>query len=412
MGWLPICVALAVLLRLAAQLALDALNRLEARRNASHRPEALSGVMDSATYARSVQYTLARARFSSVEAACDAAVLLAILFGGALPWWWARMDALAPGAAWSGALSVVLAMGLLRLLGLPLAWWSQFRLEERFGFNRSTPGLWAADNAKLALLGLGIGLPVAWAVLALAGRAGPSWWVWGFALLFGFQVLMVVVYPMLILPLFNRLSPLPEGDQRARLMALAQRTGFRARTIELIDASRRSAHSNAFFTGFGRFRRIVLFDTLTAQLAPEELEAVLAHEIGHYKCGHVPKFMALSALLQFGVFAAVAWLARTPGFNAAFGLPGGALAPTLLLLCLLGGLATFWFAPAVNWLSRRNEFEADAFARRAIASGAPMIGALRALSKSNLSNLTPHPLYSAVYYSHPTLLERERALRT
>jgi len=410
MGWLPASVLAVVVLRLAAQLALEELNRVEARRNALRCPEALAGIMDAETYSRSVQYTLAKGSFGSVVAAYDAVVLLALLFSGALPWLWTGVDGLAPGAAWCGALSIVATMFALWLLGLPLEWWSQFRLEERFGFNKSTPGLWAADRVKFALIGLGIGFALAWAVLSLADRAGSSWWVWGFALVFGFQLLMVALYPKLILPLFNKLSPLPEGDLRARLMALAQRTGFRARAIESMDGSRRSGHSNAYFAGFGRFRRIVLFDTLMAQLLPEELEAVLAHEIGHYKCGHIPKVMALSAFLQLGALAAVAWLARAPWFNAAFGLPGGVLAPTVILVALLGGLVTFWLAPAGNWLSRRNEFEADAFARNAVGSSAPMISALRKLSQNNLSNLTPHPAYSMVYYSHPTMVEREHAL--
>ena len=411
MGWIPICVGLAVLVRLAAQLALEALNQIEIRRNEAHCPEALAGVMDEADYAKSVRYALAKGRLGSVASAWDAAALLAILASGALPWWSARFDALAPGAAWSGALAVVLATGLLWMLGLPLSWWAQFRLEDQFGFNRSTPGLWAADHVKLAFLGLGIGFPAAWAVLTLAGWAGPSWWVCGFAFLFGLQLLMVVAFPKLILPLFNKLSPLPDGDLRTKLLSLAERTGFRARTIELMDGSKRSGHSNAYFTGFGRFRRIVLFDTLLAQLSAEQLEAVLAHEIGHYKCGHVPKALALSALLQLGGLALVAWLARTAWIGAAFGLPEGALAPVLLLVVLFGGVVTFWLVPVGSWLSRRHEFQADAFARRVVGSSDPMIGALRTLSRRNLSNLTPHPLYSAVFYSHPTLIERERALR-
>jgi STE24 endopeptidase len=179
-----------------------------------------------------------------------------------------------------------------------------------------------------------------------------------------------------------------------------------------MDGSKRSGHSNAFFTGFGRFRRIVLFDTLIAQLTQEELEAVLAHEIGHYKCGHIPKGLALVAGLQFAAFGIVAWLAGAPWFNAAFGLPAGMLAPTFLLFALLGGLATFWFTFVGNRRSRKNEYEADAFAKQAMNSAGPIIGALRKLSQKNLSNLTPHPLYSAMYYSHPTLVERERALST
>ncbi|MFI5336589.1 MAG: M48 family metallopeptidase, partial [Opitutales bacterium] len=184
----------------------------------------------------------------------------------------------------------------------------------------------------------------------------------------------------------------------------------RARTIEVMDGSKRSGHSNAFFTGFGRFRRIVLFDTLIAQLTQDELEAVLAHEIGHYKRGHIPQRLATMALLQFGAFAVVAWLAGAPWFNSAFGLPGGAMAPTFLLFGLCGGLVTFWFSPIGNWISRQHEYQADAFAKAAMHSAAPLTGALRKLAQKNLTNLTPHPLYSAVYYSHPTIIERERAL--
>jgi STE24 endopeptidase len=411
MDWLPLTVVGLVILRLVAQLALEAINRAEVRRHAAQRPAAVADVMDDATYARSVDYTLAKSRFGSLESVYDVAVLLLVLFSGVLPWLWTRFNGLAPGASWSGALFLVATMILMGLPGLPLAWWSQFRLEERFGFNKCTPGLWVTDQLKSMLLGLAIGFPLAWALLALVRRMGAFWWVWGFALVFGFQLLMIVLYPKLILPLFNKLAPLPDGEQRQRLLALSERTGFRARTIEVMDGSKRSGHSNAFFTGFARFRRIVLFDTLMNQLGQEELEAVLAHEIGHYKRGHIPKFLATTAVLQLGAFGAVAWLAKAPWFNAAFGLPAGMLAPTFLLFALLGGLVTFWFTPVGNWISRRHEYEADAFAKKALGSATPMIGALRKLSQKNLSNLTPHPLYSAVYYSHPTLVERERALQ-
>jgi STE24 endopeptidase len=283
-------------------------------------------------------------------------------------------------------------------------------LEEKFGFNKSTTRLWVVDHVKSLLLGLAIGFPLMWALLALVGWVGTYWWIWGFVLLFGFQLLMMVLYPKVIMPLFNKLTPLPEGDPRTRLMALADRTGFQARTIDVMDGSKRSAHSNAFFTGFGRFRRIVLFDTLMAQLAQDELEAVLAHEIGHYKRGHIPKRLVTVALMQLTAFAAIAWLVRVPWFNAAFGLPAGVLAPTFLLFGLLGGLVTFWFSPIGNWVSRRHEYEADAFARDAMGGPGSLVRALRKMSQKNLSNLTPHPVYSAVYYSHPTLVERERAL--
>jgi STE24 endopeptidase len=411
MTWLPEAVLLLVAARLAAQLALEALNRAETRLHAGILPGGLAGIMDEATYAKASDYTLAKSRFTVFELVYDAVVLVAAVFSGLLPWLWARVDALAPGAAWSGALFLVAAGILLSLPGLPLGWWAQFRLEQRFGFNQSSLGLWVSDQLKGTAVGVALGFPLAWALLALVGWVGATWWIWGFALLFGFQLLMLVLYPKLILPLFNKLMPLPDGEVRDRLLALADRTGFQARTIEVMDGSKRSAHSNAFFTGFGRFRRIVLFDTLVTQMPRPELEAVLAHEIGHYRRGHIPQRLVTSALLQAGGFAVIAWLAQSAWFNPAFGLPAGATAPAFLLFGLLGGLVTFWFTPVGNWISRRHEYEADAFARDALGGPDAMVSALHRLAQKNLTNLTPHPLYSAVYYSHPTIIERERALR-
>lgn len=411
MTWLFWLVGALIILQLSAQLLLEAMNRAEARRHAQQCPPALAAVMDAATYAKSVEYTLAKSRFSSVETVYASLMLGLILGSGALPWFWAKFNALAPGAAWSGALFLIGTMLLLGLPGLPLEWWSQFRLEAKFGFNQSTLRLWVTDQLKSWLLSFAIGFPLLWALLALVGWVGAHWWIWGFALLFGFQLLMFVLYPKLIMPLFNKLTPLPEGEARTRLMALADRTGFLCQTIEVMDGSKRSAHSNAFFTGFGRFRRIVLFDTLMAQLGQAEIEAVLAHEIGHYKRGHIPKRLVTMALMQLGAFAAIAGLANAAWFNTAFGLPAGVLAPTFLLFSLLSGLVTFWFSPISHWVSRQHEYEADAFAKDAMGAAAPLVGALRKMSQKNLSNLTPHPLYSAVYYSHPTLVERERALQ-
>jgi STE24 endopeptidase len=222
---------------------------------------------------------------------------------------------------------------------------------------------------------------------------------------------MIVIYPMWILPWFNKLTPLPDGELRTRLLALADRAEFRAAAVQVMDGSRRSGHSNAFFTGFGRFRRIVLFDTLIAQLESVELEAVLAHEIGHYKLGHIPRMLAVSAAASLGAFWLIGWLANTPAIFMAFGFAVPHVALALLLLTLLGGVFAFWIAPVANLFSRRHEYQADAFARRVIGAAGPMIAALRKLTRENLSNLTPHRLFSAFYYSHPTLAEREAALR-
>ena len=403
--------AVLLILRLVGELVLSALNRAEVRRHAAAPPPAVAAIMDTATYSKAVNYTLERSRFGAITGVFDTLVLALVLFGGVLPTLFDRvMSWGAADAVWTQAIFILIAGVLISIPSLPFEWWEQFRVEAKYGFNQSTPRLWITDKLKGMLLMFGIGFPLLWALLSLVRWAGPTWWIWGFALVFGFQLLMLVLYPKLILPLFNKLTPLPEGDLRTRLLALGDRTGFRAQAIQVMDGSKRSAHSNAFFTGFGRFRRIVLFDTLIAQLTPEELEAVLAHEIGHYRRGHIPKMLVISAAMMLGGFAVIAWLAASPWFNQAFGFPVGELAPAFLLFGLLSGLVTFWFSPLTNLLSRKHEYEADAFAREAVGGAVPMTGALRKLAQKNLSNLTPHPWFSAFFYSHPTLVERERAL--
>jgi STE24 endopeptidase len=403
---------LLIVLRLAGSLVLSALNRAEVRRHAGAPPPAVAAVMDAPTYARAVAYTLAKSRFEVITEIFDAFVLGGVLFSGVLPRLFAWVSGWSElGTAGKGAAFMILVMLLLAAVSLPFDAWDQFSLEARFGFSRTSVGLWLVDKAKLLALSVGIGFPVLWALLNLVRRAGPAWWIWGWVLIFGFQLVMLILYPLLILPLFNRLTPLPEGDLRTRLVALGERTGYRTAAIQVIDGSKRSAHSNAYFSGFGRFRRIVLYDTLIAQLTPEELEAVLAHEIGHYRCGHLPQRLVFAAVSMLAGLALLGWLAHAAWFSAAFGFPPGAEAPTFLLFGLLSGLVTFWFSPLGSLWSRHHEFQADAFARRAMSGPESMIGALRKLSEKNLSNLTPHPWFSAFYYSHPTIVEREAALR-
>jgi STE24 endopeptidase len=399
-----------IVAKLLAELTLAALNRAEVRRHAAQAPAAVAAIMDAETYAKSVDYTLAKNRFGTWSMIFDTGVLLLVLSGHVLPVLFGNVGAWAPTGKWDDALFILFAGVLLSIPGLPFDWWGQFRLEEKFGFNKSTPGLWIADKFKGLALVFVIGFPLLWALLSLVDWVGGNWWIWGFGLMFGFQLLMLVLYPKVILPLFNKLTPLPEGELRTRLLALSERTGFKASTIEVIDGSKRSGHSNAYFTGFGRFRRIVLFDTLIAQLTPEELEAVLAHEVGHYRCGHIPKMIAMSAVTLLGSFAAIAWLARSDWFNPAFYFPAFELAPSFLLFGLLSGAVMFWFTPLSNLLSRKHEYEADAFAREAMGGAGPLVAALRKLSQKNLSNLTPHPWFSGFYYSHPTLVEREAAM--
>jgi len=275
---------------------------------------------------------------------------------------------------------------------------------------------WLLDRVKGLILAVLFGYPLLAFVLKVVEWTGPNWWLWAWIILVAFQLLLMLIAPALIMPLFNKFTPLSEGPLRERLFALAKRTGFPTRSIDVMDGSKRSRHSNAFFTGFGRFRKIVLFDTLVAQLTEPELEAVLAHEIGHYKKRHIAKLLTLSIFGTLVAFAAVAWLARQDWFYRAFGFPfersfaPTAIVPALLLFALLAGTVSFWLTPLINIWSRRFEYQADAFARQVMNESQSLIGALRKLNEKNLSNLIPHPLYSGFYYSHPTLLERENAL--
>jgi STE24 endopeptidase len=409
-SWLPPTLLLAVAGRWATQLWLAGLNRRNLVAHSRAVPEPLAGVMDPDTYRRAVDYGLARNRFERFEATFDATVLVVLLLVAALPKLYEPVLAALgnSGAATAAALFVV--VGGLSLLSLPLSWYEQFQLEQRFGFNTTTPGTWWLDRLKGLLLAAALGYPILLLLVKLPDWIGTWWWLWGWGAMAAIQLLMVVLAPALILPLFNRFTPLPDGSLRQRLLALANRTGFRNRSILLMDGSRRSRHSNAFFTGFGRFRRIVLFDTLVSQLDETEIEAVLAHEIGHYQLGHVPRIMLASALAMLVTFAVVGWLSSASWFAFAFGFGMAGVGPVLLLLLVFGGVITFWSVPWWNVWSRRHEYEADRFAAEAICDPAPLVRALRKLAQHNLSNLTPHPLYSRFHYSHPTLLERERAL--
>ena len=406
-----------IVARAMTELWLSRLNQRHVRANASEVPPGFHGIIDEATYRRSVNYTLAKSRFGDITNVFDTAVLIAVLFSGVLPWALGRFTA-------NFGTSILALAGFLFITGialsipaLPFAWYAQFKLDERFGFNTTTMKTWVLDRMKGFLLAVLVAYPLLALLLKLIGLTGANWWLWAAAVVIAFQLLLLLIAPAVIMPLFNKFTPLPEGALRERLFALAERTDFPTRRIDAMDGSKRSRHANAFFTGFGRFRKIVLFDTLIAQLTDPQLESVLAHEIGHYKKRHVMKFLALTVGGVFVAFAAIAWLAHQQWFYRAFGFEhqdGFAAAdvvPAMLLFALLAGTITFWVSPFTHMLSRRFEYEADAFARATMGGPQSLIQALRKLSEKNLSNLNPHPLYSSFYYSHPTLLERERALR-
>jgi STE24 endopeptidase len=406
-----------ILARGMAELWLSRLNQNHVQAHANEVPREFREIIDEARYRRSVDYTLAKGCFGDVVGVFDTAVLIAILFSGGLPWAFGRFTATFGTSVWAMA-GFVFGFGTaLTVISLPFAWYTQFKLEGRFGFNTTTLKTWVLDRLKGFLLAVLLGFPLLVVVLKLIEWTGQNWWIWAALLVVAFQLLLILIAPAAIMPLFNKFTPLPEGSTlRERLFALARRTDFPAGSIEVMDGSKRSRHSNAFFTGFGRFRKIVLFDTLVAQLAEPELESVLAHEIGHYKKRHVLKSLSLSVAAVFAGFAAVAWLADQQWFYRAFdfdyhaGFAAANVVPAMLLFALLAGTISFWFSPLIHIWSRRFEYEADAFASATIGQAQPLIQALRKLTQKNLSNLTPHPLYSRFYYSHPTLAERERAL--
>lgn len=398
--------------KVAADTWLDALNRRHVQLHADKPPASVPEVMDAETYRRSVEYTLAKNSFGQWEGWYNSLWLFAWLGLGLLPPVYHALAQILGGSLW-GQAATLCALGLIMALpGLPWSWAGQFRLEARFGFNKSTLGLWVADLLKGTALGLILGYPLLCLVLWFFHWQPKWWWLWAWGALLVFQLVMVALAPRFIMPLFNKLTPMPEGELRERLLTLAQRTGFSCSSIDVMDGSKRSSHSNAFFTGFGRFRRIVLFDTLIAQLTPRELEAVLAHEIGHYRRGHVPKMLAFSALSTLAGLWLIAWLAGQEWFYTGFRFsPADGIPAALLLFVMVAELVTFWLHPLSNIWSRRHEYEADAFARNALGEAAPLIGSLRKLHEKNLSNLTPHPAFSFFHYSHPTLLEREAALK-
>jgi len=406
-----------ILARVIAELWLSRFNQRHVRAQANEVPPAFRGIIDEATYRRSIDYTLAKSRFGDIANLFDAGLLIALLFSGVLPWAFERFS-VSLGTSILAMAGFLFVTGVaLSIPGLPFAWYAQFKLEERFGFNTTTTRTWVLDRVKGFLLAGLLGYPLLALVLKLVEWTGANWWLWAAAVLIAFQLLLLLIAPVLIMPLFNKFTPLPEGALRERLFALAQRTNFPTRSIEVMDGSKRSRHSNAFFTGFGRFRKIILFDTLIAQLTEPEVESVLAHEIGHYKKRHVLKLLGFSIAGVLVAFAAITWLAgqrwfyRAFGFEHQAGFAAASVVPAMLLFALLAGTISFWLSPFIHIWSRRFEYEADAFAHAAMGEAQSLIHALRKLSEKNLSNLTPHPLYSRFYYSHPTVLERERALQ-
>ncbi|MBE7942131.1 MULTISPECIES: M48 family metallopeptidase [Ramlibacter] len=384
----------------------------QVRHVARHR-EAVPAPFDArvplSAHQRAADYTVAKVRLGILESAWTAAVLLGwTLLGGLDALHHAVTGALAPGMLRQIAL-VAAFVAIGGLLDLPFTLYQTFVLEERFGFNKMSWRLWLADAVKGVLLAVALGLPLLWVVLALMQAGGSLWWLWAWGVLVAWQLLVMWISPRFILPLFNKFTPLADEALRERVTRLMERCGFAAQGLFVMDGSKRSAHANAFFTGFGANKRVVFFDTLLAQLSGPEMEAVLAHELGHFRRRHIVKRMVAGFLLSLAGFALLGWVSQQLWFYTGLGvrpaLAGSNDALALLLFTLAVPVFSFFVSPLFAQLSRRHEFEADAFAVQQ-TSGADLAAALLKLYEDNASTLTPDPVYVRFYYSHPPASER------
>ncbi|MEN7526273.1 M48 family metallopeptidase [Cupriavidus sp. 2SB] len=383
------------------------------RHVARHRgavPERFADTITLSAHQKAADYTIARTKLSMLEVLTGAAVLIGFtMLGGlhALNQFWLQVF---DGGGYFYGVALVASVALIGgLFDLPFSLYGQFVIEQRFGFNKMTVGLWLADLAKMAAVATVLGLPLLLAVLWLMDRAGTYWWLYAWLLWVGFSLLLQVIVPTFIAPLFNRFEPLTDDGLRVRIEALLRKCGFASKGLFVMDGSKRSAHGNAYFTGFGAAKRIVFFDTLLARLDGEEVEAVLAHELGHFKRRHVAKMIAVTFALSLVFLAVLGWLATREWFYMDLGvLPNlgtsnDALALVLFFLAL--PVFTFILGPLASQSSRKHEFEADEFAAHQTNAG-HLVSALVKLYKDNASTLTPDPIYSAFYYSHPPAAQR------
>jgi STE24 endopeptidase len=364
------------------------------------------------SHQKAADYTIVKIRLTLIELAVGALFVLLLTLGGLLQALHAAWKPIfSPGGYAHGVAFIASVAVLSFLVDLPFSLYRTFVIEERFGFNKITLRLFLADLGKEVLLAALIGLPVLLAVLWLMARMGPHWWLYVWLFWLAFNLLALLIYPTLIAPLFNKFSPLADDSMRARIEALLTRCGFRVSGLFVMDGSRRSAHGNAYFTGFGSARRIVFFDTLLERLRPEEVEAVLAHELGHYRHRHVWKRIGVLALASLAFLWLLGRLIAEPGFYAGLGMTDMSTAAALVLFSLAIPPFTFPLAPLMSALSRRHEFQADAYAARQ-AHARDLVSALVKLYRENAATLTPDPLYSAFYDSHPAASARIAQLRT
>lgn len=368
-------------------------------------PAAFADSISPEQHHKAADYTLAKTRLSLLNLIVEATLLLAFTLGGGLEWLQTLTARLTAAPLWQGAL-LLLGLGLLSAAAeVPLALYHQFRIEARFGFNRQTVTGFLADLTKQALLGVALGLPLILLILWLMARMGAHWWLWAWLAWMAFNLLVLAIYPSFIAPLFNTFTPLTDATLRNRIESLLARAGFHSRGVFVMDGSKRSSHGNAYFTGLGRSKRIIFFDTLLAQLDPNQTEAVLAHELGHYQRRHVAKRLALMFGLSLMLLLALAWLKEADWFYAGLNVATRTDAMALALFFLVLPVFLFPVTPLMSLYSRQHEFEADAFAARHTHPDY-LVSALVKLYRDNAATLTPDPIHSLFYDSHPKATER------
>ena len=382
---------------------------------AAHReavPAAFSAAIPLEAHRKAADYTSAKVRLALVEVGVGALLLLAFTLGGGLQWLHDAWDATFAAGGYAHGMAFIASVAVIGfLVDLPLSLYRTFVLEQRFGFNKMTWRLFVADLGREALLAAAIGLPVVFAVLWLMQRMGDLWWFYVWLFWLGFNLLVLLIYPSFIAPLFNKFSPLADQSLKERIESLLTRCGFRSSGLFVMDGSKRSSHGNAYFTGFGAAKRIVFFDTLIERLRPEEIEAVLAHELGHYRHHHVWKRIAAMALGMLGLFWLMGWLIGQAWFYEGLGMSAQSTAAALVLFSLVLPVFLFPLAPLASFVSRKHEFEADAYAARQ-ARASDLVAALVKLYRDNAATLTPDPLYSKFYDSHPPAAIRVARLQT
>ena len=380
-------------------------------------PSEIVELMTKSEWADCLRYTKAKAKFSRLEDWLSYFIFIAVLVL-LIPWYYSNWPHGANCAPWLAACFASIFLISMQMPELFFDWFRQFRIEENFGFNNSSKSLWVLDKIKGVFIGFCFLILIIslldWLYRSLEQSFPATWWIIAFLSFFVLQIVLMIVWPRLIIPLFNKLTPLEAGELKVRLMNLAEKSGFKAQSIEVIDGSKRSSHSNAYFTGFGRFRRIVLYDTLIEQMNVDQIEAVLAHEIGHYRLGHIPKRLAVSFFTGLFGFWMISYLCSSEwlyhGLNVSLENMGS-LSPMIVFCSFFAAPFFFWLTPVNNFFSRKHEYQADQFAAIAMGSGEHLSSALRQLYRENKNFPLPHPWFSFFHHSHPSLFEREKALK-